>query len=484
MLTRRNLLKSTLGLTALTLAGCGGSAVVAPPIAPADPLQQLARSLNGTLLLPGDPGYARAALPWNLRFAEIMPTAIAKCVDANDVRTALLWAQDNGVPLVARSGGHSYAGYSCTTGLQIDLTEMNGSTLAGDRITFGGGARNRDAAKALTPLSRAIPHGRCPRVGLAGLTLGGGIGFDMRRVGLTIDKLLETQVVTVDGQILTCNELENPDLFWACRGGGGGNFGINTSFTFQTFPVDQETAYQILWQDQLETLLPLLLATLPATPRELGAKVSVINDGTALSIELLGQLRGTPAELDALFAPYYAVATPTTKRVEHLDYWAAQTFLEEADEQDYSHERSRCIFEPFDAQAASLVIFDFLKKWPGTGASANWKIFLAGEAVAEVAPDATAYVHRAAVMISSIELDWLATTPPDVIAVNQQWQDDFHAAMAPLTSGQSYQNFIDESQSDFLTAYYGSNLPRLVDVKRAYDPREVLRFPQGIPTTL
>lgn len=483
MLTRRDLLKATLSLTALTLAGCGGSATVAPPSVTLDPLQQLARSLRGPLLLPGDPGYLAAALPWNLRFASVLPRAIAQCASPEDVRTSLLWAQDNAVPLVARSGGHSYAGYSTTTGLLIDLTRMNTGTVLGSRATFGGGARNLDVESVLRPYNLAIPHGRCPRVGVAGLTLGGGIGFDMRLEGLTQDKLVETQVVTADGRILTCNESENSDLFWACRGGGGGNFGINTSFTYRTYAVEQETVYRITWTEQLETLLPLMLQLLPTFPRELGAKVTVQSDGASLQLELLGQLKGTPAQLQALFAPFLAVP-PRSQSIQLLDYWEAQDFLAEDDTDDYSHERSRYIFPGFDAQAASPVILDFLRRYPGTGAPANWKIFLTGEAVAEIASDATAYVHRSASMISSIELDWLATTPPDVVEQNQRWQNEFHAAMAPLTSGQSYQNFIDEDQADFLTAYYGANLPRLVDVKRQVDPTDVFRFAQGIPTSL
>lgn len=477
MLTRRNLLKASLGLTALTLAGCGGDVTPAAPEELLSPLQQLARNLEGGLLLPDSPGYLQAALPWNLRFADILPQAIAQCQSAQDVRTALLWAQDNGVPLVARSGGHSYAGFSTTTGLMIDLTAMNAGTVAGDLVTFQGGSRLKTVGDFLRPFSRSIPHGRCPAVGLAGLTLGGGIGFDMRAHGLTIDALRETEVVLADGSILTCNESENSDLFWACRGGGGGNFGINTSFTYRTFPVDLETVYDIFWDDQLERLLPLMLELLPTFSRKLGAKVSVYSNG---QIELLGQLRGTPAELLELFAPFLQVP-PSSQSVELLGYWDAVDYLAELDTTDYSQERSRYIFEPFDAAAAAPVILDFLRRYPGTGLPANWKIFLAGEAVAELGPEATAYVHRPAMMVSSIELDWLASTPPEVVERNRRWLDEFHEAMAPLTSGQCYQNFIDESQRDYLEAYYGANLARLIQVKRKYDPHDVFRFPQGIP---
>ncbi len=454
----------------LGITGCGGDTLVPPAaLAPPLPLDQLAASLRGTLLRPNSPGYLNAALPWNLRFANVLPLAIAQCQSAEDVRASLLWAQENQVPLVARSGGHSYAGYSTTTGLMIDLSTMN-------RVDFDpvsgmarvqGGGRNQNVEDALRPASVALPHGRCPRVGVAGLVLGGGIGFDMRLHGLTCDKLLETEVVLASGEIVRANAVENPDLFWACRGGGGGNFGVNTSFIFQTYPVDRVTAYQIIWTERLETLLPLALELFPQMPRELGAKLTAATDGTTLSLELLGQLVGSPADLRALFEPFYQVAAPFSEQIQDMAYWDGQDFLAEPDTTDYSHERSRYAFRPISAEGAA-VILDYLRRWPGTGAAANWKFFLAGEQVAALAPDATAFVHRQASLISSIELDWLGTTSPEVVALNQAWQDEFHQAMLSFTSGFCYQNFIDESQQDYLRAYYGSNLERLVEVKRPH----------------
>lgn len=328
--------------------------------------QELAGALAGRLL-PGDADFARIAQPWNLRFAAILPGGIARCVSAEDVRTCLLWAQANGVALVARSGGHSYAGYSATTGLMIDLSPMNqvdydaGSGLA----RLGGGARNADLYRNLRPVSRAVTHGRCGGVGVAGLVLGGGIGFNQRLHGLTCDQLVETEVVTAAGELLRCTEREHADLFWAWRGGGGGNFGVNTSLTFQTFPVDMLTVYQISWTSNLDSLLPAMLDLLPATTERLGGKLSVINDGSGLTMDLLGQIVGTPGELQALLDPLYRLAQPSRETVQVRSYWDGQDFLSEDDAPEYSHDRSRYVFRPVPADGARTIL-EYLRRWPGT----------------------------------------------------------------------------------------------------------------------
>ncbi|HLH22077.1 MAG TPA: FAD-binding oxidoreductase [Chloroflexota bacterium] len=493
-LDRRRFLKASAGL-ALGLglaqvpgrvaAGAAPHAPSAPPAAGDGVWQELARSLQGTLLRPGDPDYARIARPWNLRFASILPNGIARCVSTDDVRTCLQWAQAHGVPLVARSGGHSYAGYSQTTDLMIDLSPMNQVTYDAKLglAHMSGGARNSDVYASLRTVGRTVTHGRCAGVGVGGLVLGGGLGFNQRRLGLLCDQLVETVIVTAAGELLRCNDQENADLFWACRGGGGGNFGINTAFTFQTFPAETLTVYLITWTANLDALVPAALDLLPTTPERLGCKLSVVNDGTRLSLELLGQLVGPPDELRALLAPLYRLATPAGETVRVTSYWDGQDFLSEDSSPEYTHERSRYVYQPLSAEGARTIL-SFMRRWPGTRADATWKIFLAGGTVTAVPPDATAFVHRGAQMVSSIELDWTPDDTVGTVADNEAWLAEFHAAMAPFTSDESYQNFIDEAQSDYLRAYYGANLERLVAVKRRYDPQNVFRFPQSIPLAL
>lgn len=364
----------------------------------------------------------------------------------------------------------------------IDLSTMNQVQYdAGSgRALLGGGAHNSDVYASLRKVGRAVTHGRCGAVGVAGLVLGGGIGFNMRHQGLTCDQLVETDLVTVDGQMLHCSEQENADLFWACQGGGGGNFGINTSFTFQTFPVDMMTVYDIRWNTSLDSLLPAMLDLLTSTTDRLGCKLSVINDGNSLTIDLLGQLLGSQTELRSILSPVYALAAPSQETVRTVPYWDGQDFLSEEGLPEYSHERSRYIYGPI-ADDGPRTILEYLRGWPGTAESATWKIFLTGGAVTSVAPDATSFVHRDATMISSIELDWASTDTVATVEANEAWLAQFHEAMRPFTSDECYQNFIDEAQNDYLHAYYGANLYRLVQIKRRYDPNNVLSYQEGIP---
>ena len=212
---------------------------------------QLDRVLRGKLLRPDDAGYADAIKIWNLRYASTRPAGVALVADAKDVAAAIAWARDNRVEMVARSGGHSYAGYSTTPGLVINLNGMTNVAVdraAGTLTTFGA-AKNKDVAAAGRPHGRALPGGQCPTVGVAGFVLGGGLGFHMRQHGLGIDSLLSTEMVAADGRLLRVSVKEHPDLFWALRGGGGGNFGINTSFTFRTFAAPEHvTIFSLSWE--------------------------------------------------------------------------------------------------------------------------------------------------------------------------------------------------------------------------------------------
>jgi FAD/FMN-containing dehydrogenase len=444
----------------------------------------LARSLNGRLLQPGVPNFAALAAPWNLRFAATLPQAIARCASVRDVRTCLAFASATKVPFVIRSGGHSYAGFSTSTGLLLDVSAMNEVRydVQSGRARLGGGARNANVYAGLAPLNRAITHGRCRGVGVAGLVLGGGIGFSQRRRGLTCDQLVEMELLSAGGEQLRCSENENADLFWACRGGGGGNFGVTIGMTFQTYPVDVVTAFRIVWDTRIAALLPAALDLLPSMPDRLGCKLSV-DAGKETKLHLLGQIVGTKEELAGLLAPLYRIAAPSHEATSTLPYWESQAFLSEEGEPEYTHERSRYVYKPMPPEASSTIL-DHLRRWPGTSEDADWKMFLAGGAVARVKPEATAFVHRKALMLTSIDLEWGEADSLETIAANQAWVDAFHAAMRPFASDESYQNFSDEAETGFIRAYYGTNLERLVEIKRKYDPANLFRFAQSIPLAI
>ncbi len=310
----------------------------------------LARSLRGHLIRPGQPGYQVAALPQNLRYASHLPAAIARCIDTADVQTAIRWARDNHVGLVTRGGGHSYGGYSTTSGLQIDLNVMTNVSVdpAAGTARVVGAARNRDLALALQPLEVTVSAGRCPGVAVGGLTLGGGFGFSARQLGLTADALVETEVVTAAGDVLTCNSTQNPDLFWACRGGGGGNFGINTAFTFRTTPVGDVSVYRCTWKSVDPALLfatfQQILAKAPdAFSMRLGFGAAT-SPQSPVALEAIGQYFGSSAQLADLLAPAFMVATPTTREVRDVTYWEGKDLL--ADNEGPSAFTERSLFLP------------------------------------------------------------------------------------------------------------------------------------------
>ncbi len=348
LLDRRGFLKVTSGVV-LGLGHFKGSAHAGPQggfiqASPAD-WQDLARSLDGRLLQKDHPDFRRIAKPWNLYYTSTLPEGIARCASAEDVRTSLLWAASHDVPLAIRSGGHSYAGYSTTSGLLIDVSSMNEVDVpdAEGRVRAWGRRAQRQCLCRLRPVNRAITHGRCMAVGVAGLVLGGGIGFSQRRRGLTCDQLTETEVITAAGDRLLCNERENADLFWACRGGGGGNFGVNVSFTFQTFPVDAMTVFKLVWTDRLDEILPAALDLLPTTPDRLGCKLSV-ETTTPIELELMGQLVGTEAELRALLAPLYRIGAPAKRSSAPSPIGMDKEFSPRM--RTTNHERSRYAFKP------------------------------------------------------------------------------------------------------------------------------------------
>jgi FAD/FMN-containing dehydrogenase len=448
------------------------------------PWSELGRSLSGSLIRPRQNGYERLASSNNLRYRSVLPAGIALCADAKDVSTAILWGRKYGVPLVARSGGHSYAGYSTTTGLLIDVTMMR--SFAFDRrtgtATLGGGSRNAEVFTNLPSLGVAITHGRCPGVGVAGLVLGGGIGFNMRRHGLTCDQLVETEMVASDGAVLRINATENSDLYWACRGAGGGNYGINTSFAFQTFPVGSLTVYNLTWDERPQEVFAALVAALERAPSAVGCKVTAeVKAGgqRKIQIQLIGQFAGTKAKLLEILQPAYAVATSSGSIVETA-YWQGQRLIGEAGEPAYYHERSRFFNQSFGDRAVATV-FEWMGKQPGELPSRRFSLFQTGMRVNAVAPSATAFVHRTSHWLSTVALTWEEATPAAMVESNLAWQTNFHAAIVPIAKGGAYQNFIDPALESWKTAYYGANLPRLESMKRRIDPDRVFNFPEAIP---
>jgi FAD binding domain/Berberine and berberine like len=484
----------------LQLAGAAAASFMAPRYGDAKPSaisasawQDLAAKVKGGVLRPGDPGFAVLARPQNLRYDGIVPLGIARPRDAAETIAAVAWARATSVPMVLRSGGHSYAGCSTVAGLIIHTGRMREVRHLGDGIVeIAGGALNGDIYRALAGARAevggdglAAAHGRCMGVGASGFLLGGGIGFAMRDRGLGCDLVQEIEVALPDGEVVRASDNENADLFWALRGGGGGNLGVSLRFTLRAVKAEPMTSFNLAWHRKVEDVFLALAHSLEAAPDRMGTKLSVeaTRKGSKHpnTIRLLGQLRGPNDEMRAILASAFAVAAPSTSTVQTTPYWQAQKFLSEAGPPARYQETSRYCGILDDRIVEE--VFRRARAWPGTGAEAVFKMFHVGGAVRAVTAAATAYVHREAEWLTGTEVNWTAADKTAVIVANLAWQRDFHEACAVLMpDGGSYQNFTDPGLADPAAAYYGTNLGRLREIKRRIDPDGIFSPPrrQGI----
>jgi FAD/FMN-containing dehydrogenase len=469
------------------LAACGGTGKTSPSD---KDWQRLARQLQGRLVRPGGAEYETLNRPSNTRYADVKPQGIAVVTGAEDVRRSILWAREHDVEVVPRAGGHSYAGYSSTTGLLVDFSDLRNVTV--DRstgiVTVAPGARNTDIYDGLQPYGVAFSAGRCPTVAISGLALGGGFGFSSRHIGLTSDALLETEVVTAAGDILTCDEKQNADLFWACRGGGGRNFGINTSFRLRSWPVGDVALYDLYWDwNDARRVLSGLQEVVREAPDEWSMRIGIGASGrpgsVKNSIEAIGQFFGSTKELTAILEPVLRATPPFKRVIEKRTFWQAKTYLYATTPAGRYAVKSNYVTREFPDEGLDVLVRS-VERWPGSGnpGGGGIALFAWGGAVARVAADATAFVHRHPGFLMAYDTSWAASDPRSVAEANLDWLSRLASDIRPYVSREAYQNFIDGTLKDWQQAYYGGNLDRLVRVKRKYDPDDVFDFEQAIPT--
>src|SRR5579862_245911 len=250
MLSRRRFIESGASSAAfaalgVSLPACSGAASPSPSTSHLD---QLRSAIQGRVIVPSDATYGFQSQPWNARFANVLPAAVVLVANARDVAETIKFARQYGFSFAMRNGRHSFAGFSASAGLIVDvsgLIDVRPDT-ARQEATFGAGLTNLPLYTKLWPTRMTVPAGTCPTVGLTGLSAAGGFGRLSRLYGLTCDNILALHLVTADGELVTADERENADLLWACKGGGGGNFGAVVELTARLHPVDMlftEIAY-------------------------------------------------------------------------------------------------------------------------------------------------------------------------------------------------------------------------------------------------
>jgi FAD/FMN-containing dehydrogenase len=451
----------------------------------------LAREVEGRVFLPGSAGFRVGSRLFNTRYRDRAPSAVVTAAHTADVRRALVWAREQGIPVVARNGGHSFAGYSVNEGLVIDLSRLTQTRADGSTglVVAGGGAKISHVYDAMQPHEMVFSTGTSPTVGVAGLALGGGAAFAARRYGLTADALVETTVVLADGSVVVAGERDNPDLFWACKGGGGGNFGINVSLTFQAHPVPDVTTFHLTWKwADAAAVLEAGQRMVRQAPDDFAARLGVWTYGTGLGairdnleVTLQGQYFGSASACLEILDPVLAVAAPVTRDVTERTFWEANKYMVHATSGDQFALRSNYVREPLAAEGVETLL-SWVERWPGShnadGGGAG--LFSWGGAINRVAPDATAFVHRDTLFLVSMDTSWTDDDGAARIDANLDWLNGMHAAMAPHVTGSAYQNFVDPELTNWREAYYGANYPRLVEVKEKYDPDGVFSFDQAV----
>lgn len=480
-------------------SGCGSGSNLDPS------LRALAASLEGDLLVPSDSGFAQASEIFNGALAPVQPLAVAMVASAEDVSKSILYARDQGVGITARGGGHSYAGYSVNAGLVVSMANLKSITVnaSTQTATVGAGALLIDLYSGLNDEGYLIPGGTCPTVGVSGFALGGGYGLSGRNFGLICDNLISATIVTADGEIRTVSEGNEGDLFWALRGGGGGNFGYVTEFEFRIFPTSDVSRFELSfpWSNAAE-LFDAWQTLLADAPNELTTRCLLTNEGTggdpsASGIQTIGQYFGSLDDLRDLLAPLYAAGgTPTSELVEQTSFidsvfqFAGCSNLTECQPQPvgdvgqgYFYIKSAYASQPYP-EAALQTLVEWTNRWPGaTNGAAVTEFDGYGGVINETAPTDTAFVHRNELFLAQFQGYWDADASDDTIAAATDWLNGFAEAMAAYGSGAAYQNYIDPDLENWEQAYYGENLSRLIEVKRQYDPSDLFRFAQSLPTS-
>jgi FAD/FMN-containing dehydrogenase len=426
-----------------------------------------------------DPGYDQARTVWNERF-DRRPRAVLYPADAAEVAAAIGGARDEGLPFRIRSGGHNVEGFSVLDdGYVIDLSRLTGATVSADRTraTVAAGTLLGDVYSQLWAAGVTIPAGVCPDIRIGGHVLGGGVGMLVRSRGMLIDSLAGLTMVDADGRVLEADDDTHPDLMWACRGGGGGNFGVVTSYTFRTRPIGDVTMVTGSWD------FPDAIAALDrwqhwivGVDQRVNARFSLFPPAVGGGL-MAALFEGTPAEWASLAGPLLRGCPPAGYEVRQTAY------IDSVGAYSQRVPSIRAKFVP--ALAAGPVEDEALKilqrRHRDAPAGVKTGFYGLGGAVLSESRDRSAFAHRDSLFCVEYLGHWHGAEND---AEHLGWLAGTRDELRPFMTGGAYVNSPDRDLTDWLHAYYGASLPRLMEVKRRYDPQDVFRFEQSIPVRL
>ena len=463
---------------------------MADSIVSAPDVEQLAQSFNGPLLRDGDDGYEEARRVWNGTFAR-RPALIARCQGVSDAQAALRFATATGLPVAVRGGGHSVQGYgSWDDAVVIDLSPMRLVTVDPDGRTARaqGGTTWGDFDAATQEHGLAVTGGRFSTTGIAGLTLGSGSGWLERRCGLTADNLLEAEVVTADGSVVTASAEQNPDLFWGLRGGGG-NFGIVTSFTYRLHEIGPIIYGGLMAcaPDRGAEILRFLAGYMPGAPDDLGIGVAFLSAPPepfvptemhfAPMVGVVVCWTGDHAEGERVLAPIRKVAQPVMDMVQPIPYAALQSMLDNGGPHGTrAYMKAEFLPELSDEVIAKLVHHGAARPGP----MVQLLLEPLGGAISRFPEDGSALGRRDVPWCYhalSLWMDPDPTTAEDHV----RWARVLSADLAPHTTSGVYLNYTsDEGDARVRNMYGPERYDRLVALKDRYDPGNVFRLNQNI----
>ena len=455
------------------------------PIAP-DAADAFAANMRGDLVRPGDDAYEDARQLYNAMIDK-RPALIARCADVADVIAAVAFAREAGLPLAIRGGGHNGGGLgSVDDGLVIDLAAMNGVRVDPEARTVRveGGATWGKVDHAAHAFGLAVPSGIISTTGVGGLTLGGGLGHLTRRYGLTIDNLLEVDVVLADGRLVTANEHEHQDLFWAVRGGGG-NFGVVTSFLFRAHPVTTIVGGPTLWSlDDAADVLSWYRDFILEAPHDLTGFFAFLTvpPGPPFPEHLHHRkvcgivwcYAGPPERAEEVFAPVAAFGTPLLHGVHAMPFPALQGAFDGLYPPGHQwYWRADFFNELSDAAIAAHV--QHAAQMPTMQSAMH--LYPIDGAAHDVADDATPWSYRNAnwaQVIVGVDPD------PSKAGLITEWAKRYSEALHPHSAGGAYVNMMMDEGQERVRAAYRDNYPRLARIKATYDPQNLFRVNQNI----
>lgn len=458
-------------------------------------LNELAKILGpeeATVLVPSSPDFAKFNKAFNMR-VQVTPAVRVLCLTEESIAKCIQWSRTNNIPLAMRNGGHSYEGFSSTTGLVIDVRlreKMNLYREGEDTfLQVESGAKLGKIYEFLAPHGLAIPAGSCPTVGVTGHTTGGGFGLLARTFGLACDSLLKARIVMANGEILNASESENPDLFWAIRGAGGGSFGVVTELTFKTSKVKEVVVFGATYSGDQKTILAIMkqwLAWAPASFKEINClmRLQRVSD-KSWSIRIYGQR--VPLENETVEQTQKRVNDMLEKfnRIKAAD--AGKFVVKPLSFIDSVHR-----FAGSETELSSVYMkgkSDYIKNGISddgllmmmsqipTGVASMFDCY--GGVIADRKDSDTAFAHRENTLCSIQHYsEWRNSSDSQTkVATLQKYYD----SLRPYMSGSSYFNYCDLDIKNYAEAYWGSNLAKLVQIKKKFDPQNIFKHAQSVP---